>query len=56
VVAKLIGEIDSYVFLIPVISKLLNCNFLGIQFTEKNLELALKPGLSKPIYRKALHK
>ena len=53
--AKYIGEVDSCVFILPLLSKCTDCNLMGAKLTEKCIYNSLKPRLSRSLYRIVLH-
>ena len=52
---SVIGDVDAYVFVLPVISSCLKYSLVGAKLTEDSLKSSLKPRLKRSVYRRALH-
>ena len=55
VTADLVGTVDSYVFLLPLIRTALNYDLVGAEINEFSISKALKSPLTRWVYRQALH-
>jgi hypothetical protein len=55
VTANFIGNVDAYVFLVPLILPSLRYTLVGAKIDEQTVAAALKPPVPRSLYRRALH-
>jgi hypothetical protein len=55
ITSSFVGQIDSYVFLMPLMRSALKYDLVGFEITEQTVEKALLAPLPRTAYRKELH-
>lgn len=55
VTANFIGDVDAYVFLVPLILPSLKYSLIGTKINEDTLKAALRPPVPRILYRRSLH-